>query len=201
MRFFADLFRRRGTRTSLGTPGWVREPAQSGGDSVTIPGGEWAGGLWADKPVRVPKTIDVAVFMAQPSLPPLWPDDEGYRSYVAGDQQRLRNHWITVLLHHPDSDVVGQTLRLPQIECVDAIPVAIADILVQGDRSLSEEASRATWHLTDYGVHKVFNVIVSRGLTPSGYSAGEVSQALDLLRNACPAERRELFAKEVADRG
>ena len=170
---------------------------ESGGDTVTIPGGEWAGGIWTDKPVRVPKTLDVAAFMGQTSLPPVWPDDDGYRSYVADDRQRLRNHWVTVLLHHPNKDVVIQTLRLAHIECVGPIPVAMADILVERDPVLAREAAKAVWRLTDYGVKKVFNVILSRGMTPSDYSRSHASRAVDLLKNECPAERKELLEKEL----
>jgi len=179
--------------------GIVREHTESGGDIVTIRGGEWAGALWADKPVRAARTFDVASFMAQPSLPPVWPEDERYRSYVANDRQRLQNQWITVFLHHPNADVIVQTLWLPHIECVGPIVVSIADILVHGDQSLAKEAAQAVWRLSDYGMHKVFNVILSRGMTPSDYSAHQVSQTLALLGNECPAERRELLKKELRD--
>jgi len=135
--------------------------------------------------------------MGQSSLPPVWPDDDNYKSYVANDQQRLYYHWITVLLHHPNRDVVMQTLRLPHIECVGAIPVAIADILVQRDQDLAREAAKAVWRLSDYGVKKIFNVILSRGMTPSDYSSSQVSQAIDLLKNECPAEKKELLEKEL----
>ena len=90
-----------------------------------------------------------------------------------------------------------QTLRLPHIECVGAIPVAIADILVQRDQDLAREAAKAVWRLSDYGVKKIFNVILSRGMTPSDYSSSQVSQAIDLLKNECPAEKKELLEKEL----
>ncbi|MBU0491627.1 MAG: hypothetical protein KKA73_25955 [Chloroflexi bacterium] len=197
MRFLCNLFGRRIKEDPPAARQVRQERPESGGDTITIPGGEWAGGLWADKPVRAPRTLDVTVFMGQSSLPPVWPDDDGYKSYVANDQQRLQNHWITVLLHHPNSDVVMQTLRLPHIECVGPIPVAIADILVQRDQALAREAAKAVWRLSDYGVKKIFNVILSRGMTPSDYSRSQVSQAVDLLKDECPAERKELLEKEL----
>lgn len=167
--------------------------------TVTISGKGWASGLWAERPIQVPGNVNVAFFLSQQPLPPVWPEDEEYRSYIMGDQQRLQNHWITVLLHHPNKDVVIQTLRLPHIECVGSIPVSIADFLVQDDVSIAEEAARTVWRLSDYGVHKIFNVILSRGLTPSDYSASQVAKAVKFLENKCPPERRQLLEKEVHD--
>ena len=197
MRFLRNLFGRRNEENPPAARQARQECPESGGDTVTIPGGEWTSSLWTDNPVRAPRTLDVAAFMEQTSLPPVWPEDDEYRSYVADDQQRLQNHWITVLLHHPNSDVVIQTLRLDHIECVGPIPVAMADILVQRDQALAREAAKAVWRLTDYGVKKIFNVILSRGMIPSDYSRSQVERAVDLLKDECPAERKELLEKEL----
>ena len=121
--------------------------------------------------------------------------------HVGNDQQVLQNHWITVLLHHPSKDVVIQTLHLPHIECVPPIDVSIADILVQPDQFLAEEAANAVWRLSNFGVNRVFNVILSRGIVPSDYSPRQVAQAVGLLGKTCPPERRELYDRESQPKG
>jgi hypothetical protein len=175
-----------------------REPDQGPDeDGTLLLSGDWTGDIWDRKPIRVPAALDVGSFLDQSPMPSLWPDDEAFNDYAGGDDEALRRMWIMALLHHPERDVVVQTLRSPHLESVFAHTVPVADLVV-GSR-VAEEAAEAVWRMDDEGVTEVLNVVLSRGLVPSGHSRAQADRAIELLRSACPEDRLAFFEAETVD--
>lgn len=166
-------------------------------DGTLLVDGDWTRHIWRRQPVRVPATLDVAEFLDRSPVPSIWPDDAEFNEYFGGDDEAMRRCWVLVLLNHPEDDVVAQCLRSPHLESVSLHTVPVADLLV-GPR-VAEEAAAAVWRMDDYGVHQVFNVLLSRGLEPSDHTQAQTDRAIALLRAACPEDRLALFQEEAGD--
>ncbi|QKV90795.1 hypothetical protein HUT19_02775 [Streptomyces sp. NA02950] len=203
-------FRRKPTEEPLTSPPapehedarWMPEP--DGPDSegmITLPGTGWTGEWWREMPVRVPWRVDVSEFLSRRPLPYLWPDDPEYRAHVDGGEhpeQLLHISWTDVFLHHPDDSVVIQCLRDAFTGDNVGNLTSVADLLGHTCApEVKQEAAKAVWRLSDEGVHRVFNVLLSRGFFPSDYAALCVHEALGHLRAMCPPERAGTLASEL----
>ncbi|MFE6765904.1 hypothetical protein [Streptomyces sp. NPDC057689] len=188
------------TRMEVGTVGRPDPGAAAGPDAenmVTLPYDPLGDELWGMAPLRVPWSIDVPGLLSRQSLPYLWPDDSDYRSYIGSGERAqglLRVSWINVFLHHPNPDVVLQCLRTAPPDNMLNL-ASLADLLARPTAAshVREEASRVFWRLGDGSAGYTLNVLLSRGLIPSGYDTDAVHRALGLLRAACPRERAGWF--------
>ncbi|WP_328610831.1 hypothetical protein OG943_17445 [Amycolatopsis sp. NBC_00345] len=150
--------------------------------------GSWTCQLYDCGPVRVPAHPDVEAFLAQRPMPPVRPGDDGFAEYVNGDDDLMRAMWCYVLLHHPDSAVRGECLRSPHLVTNSAlVPDRVADLLL--DREVAQDAAATVWRLSDAGLRMVLNIVLSRGLVASGFTAEQTRSALVLLRRTCPPDR------------
>ncbi|WP_021594229.1 MULTISPECIES: hypothetical protein [Actinomadura] len=169
-----------------------REPDK---DGTLLLSGAWTADIWDRKPIRVPAVVDVGSFLDQSPMPSLWPDDAEFNDYAGGDDESLRRMWVMALLHHPDRDVVVQTLRSPHLEDVTPHAVTVADLVI--DSPVAEEAAGAVWQMTDDGVTVVLNVVLNRGIVSSGHSPAQANRAIELLRATCPEDRLAFFEAEA----
>lgn len=181
---------------------WMPEP--DGPDSegmITLPGTGWTGEWWEEIPVRVPWRVDVSEFLSRRPLPYLWPDDPEYRAHIDGrehPEQLLHVSWTDVFLHHPDDSVVIQCLRDAFTGDNIGNLTSVADLLGHASApEVKQEAAKAVWRLSDEGVRRVFNVLLSRGIIPSDYAALSVHEAIGHLRATCPPERAGTLASEL----
>ncbi|TDD82171.1 hypothetical protein E1293_17130 [Actinomadura darangshiensis] len=178
-----------------------RDPAESRtkpGDGMLLLSGDWTADIWDRKPIRVPAAPDVGTFLGQRPMPSLWPDDREFNDFYAdGGDEVLRRLWIMALFHHPERDVVVQTLRSPHLESVSVHAVPVADLVI--DSPVAEEAAEAVWRMTDDAVTVVLNVVLNRGLVASGHSPAQADRAIELLRSTCPADRLAFFEAEAVD--
>ncbi|MCP2283808.1 hypothetical protein APR04_002721 [Promicromonospora umidemergens] len=185
----------------------LRESSRLGpnGEIVLFPDDPLGDETWGLLPLKVPWTVDVEAFLAQPTLPYLWPGDDRYESLVAdwgADARRmLRASWINVYLHHPNPDVVSECLRVARPDSVYNM-TALADLLASptAEQSLKTAASVALWALdSEPKVRMVLNLLLSRGLIASDYSPQAVHQALAELWATCPAEKARWFEEQLDD--
>ncbi|SEP53073.1 hypothetical protein SAMN04489732_12444 [Amycolatopsis saalfeldensis] len=150
--------------------------------------GSWTSELYGRGPVRVPAHPDVDAFLAQRPMPSVRPGDDGFAKYVNGNDDLMRAMWCYVLLHHPDSAVRGACLRSPRLVTGFAlIPDRVADLLL--DEEVAQDAAATVWRLSETGLRIVLNVVLSRGLVASGFTAEQTKSALILLRRTCPPDR------------
>ncbi|WP_406499837.1 hypothetical protein OG936_35030 [Streptomyces sp. NBC_00846] len=169
---------------------------------LTLPSDPLGDELWGMAPLRVPWSIDVPSFLSRGNLPYLWPDDNEYMGYIGSGERAqglLRPSWINVFLHHPNPDVVLQCLRSAPPDSMLTLN-ALADLLASpiAESHVKEEAARAFWRLGDGMAAHTLNVLLSRGMVPSGYDTNSVHQALGHLRTACPPERAGWFEIQLA---
>lgn len=183
-----------------------RMKPRGGEDEITLSGEGWTGDLWREVPVRVPRRCDVGEFLSRRPLPYLWPDDAEYRAYVDIQDDpagHLRFSWIDAFLHHPDGAVVTQCLREAFTGSNIANLTSVADLLgsATAEPQVKEEAARAVWRVPENGVRWVLNVLLSRGLFPSDYTALSIHQALGHLRTTCPSDRDAWLESELTGPG
>lgn len=164
-------------------------------DTVVV-NGEWTEEIWRLGPITVPATVDVTSFLAQRPIPSILPDDKEFNEENAGDNESMRTYWLLALLHHPDRTVVAQCLRSGQLGWVHAEDVAY----YLADPALADAATEAAWSLNDVGVRVLVNVVLSRGMTPSGFPQRQASEVIERLRSTCPPQRTEFFEAELAGR-
>jgi len=169
------------------------DPAQQGAGYLVLDG-DWTGEIYTHRPIKVAAALDVQVFLEQRPMPSIWPDDKEFNAWVAGSDDLMRRLWVIVVLHHPNPDVRVQCLRSPYIE--GALHAAmVADLLI--DSHAADAAADAVWRMDDSSVRVVLNVVLSRGLVPSGFSPQQTNRAVELLRSTCPQQRREFFEAEI----
>ncbi|PKP59112.1 MAG: hypothetical protein CVT88_06215 [Candidatus Altiarchaeales archaeon HGW-Altiarchaeales-1] len=168
--------------------------------------GDWMTLFWSQRPIEVYAHPDrVIAFLNQNMLPYLWPDDMKYKDSVNSEekpQNCLRLQWIVSYLHHPDSEVIIKTLqtKIPTdiLETV-GMTDALGDLLIHSDTKVRNEAAKVAWRCSDALFEGLFKILSSQGMMPSGISPREGKQAVEILGNHCPPERRQLFQKLVLD--
>lgn len=205
----------------LSTRQRTAEPPESGGHAKDEPQtvelrGDWLNTIWKDEPVVVPAEADVAMeLLAQEKLPYLWPEDRRYVTEVDGapdPQYRLRLHWTTVFLNHPNPVVVERTLENHVTsDLLNAWSVAfyLPFLLVHPSRGVREQAARRFWECpSDLMIGNLFGAFSRNyaGITsaPASLSGGEAFEEqkediVRLLRERCPSERTGLFEEKVLE--
>jgi hypothetical protein len=168
-----------------------RKPKADAGLVLT---GDWTADIWDGRPIRIPAALDVDAFLAQRPVPPIYPDDEEFLAYAAGDEG-MRRLWVVVLLHHPDPEIVAAVLRSPHLGDVFGHSVTVADLLLEW--RVPDAAAEAVWRMSDEAVHAVLTVVLNRGAVPGWHSRQQETRALDLLRATCPEDRRAFFESDV----
>jgi len=133
----APGFRAEGSASgSAHRPAATQASARDGEVPLTGVSGSWLGAIWEDRPIDVPRRLDIPQFFGQLPMPMLFPNDEGYVRRVRrnaedtarrpgelgyagcaeGNPERalqmdLALQWIVVLLHHPSEVVILDVLR------------------------------------------------------------------------------------------
>jgi hypothetical protein len=157
--------------------------------------GDWSRDIYSRRPVRVAAALDVDQFLEQRPMPSIWPDYEEFNSYVGGNDEFMCYLRVIVLLHHPNLDVRAQCLRLPHLKSNTEHAVVLAGLLI--DPQVADMAAEAIWRMNDDGVHVVLNVLLSRGIVPSGYPRQQANHAIEILRSTCPQPRRPFLEREI----
>ncbi|SDM71608.1 hypothetical protein SAMN04489726_3042 [Allokutzneria albata] len=173
---------------------WFGKKRMRGTTDTVVLTGEWTAEIWQPGPITVPAVVDVPSLLAQRPMPSILPDNEEFTRTFAGDDASMRTFWLLALLHHPDRAVVAQCLRSGQLTWVHAEDVAH----YLADPKLADAATEAAWSLSDVGVRVLVNIVLSRGVVPSGSPRRKRSTVTERLRSTCPPERVEFFEAELA---
>jgi hypothetical protein len=174
-----------------------RDPQPSAHDTAIVRG-DFTGQIWTHQPLRIPPVPDVDAFLSQDPLPLLWPDDPTFIEYLKGDQGDLRRYWLYCLLHHPAAEVVVQCLHSRFLTGNIMEADRIAELIITGGSPVREEAAATAWTLPEFSLSTVFTIVLSLGVVPADFTAGERKKAVKLLSSTCLCERRAFLAEQLA---
>ena len=204
MGLFENLFGGKGSEAQgpLKAPGNLGPPSASleafrtevvdGGDWLEL-SGNWLGDVWSrSAKAKVMKRGDVRAFFGQARLPYALPDDASYRSNIDGredGQATLKFHWTTIYLHHPDPEMLAQTLQVaaPLTQLGPANDLAY--LVTHGDPRIEEVVIGSFWGSLGEGAFGCFfNVLGNRGMLPSGIDQERAKWAVRRIHAACPTD-------------
>jgi hypothetical protein len=105
------------------------------------------------------------------------------------DQTENRFAWTWAYLHHPDPEMVAQTLAAAAPITQLALTVDLAYLLTHGDDKIEAVASHAFWPaLAESGIEIVLNALASFGLMPSGIDTERAKLAVQRIHSLCPTD-------------
>lgn len=151
-----------------------------------------------DEPAEIPASLDTGKFLSRKSFPSPYKGRE-INERIGGSTTRLKAYWTELCLLHPSETVVLETLRNQKKYSDIGVLHDLTGLMVCSSENVRIEIAKTMWEQTESALDYFFNVLGNQGIMLSGVLHEEGKNAALLMREYCPAGRKDYFREKALE--